>query len=242
MLAAAAVAVLGWDVLHVESSVRLSTETLMAIGWYVDPVSSGTAMTAVPRCEWVVQQVQQHDHGKPPSKLRQQYATEASDVNSFYRGTAFLFWEDFVNGGWGPFDLSALGVPTTQADGTPLQRESTWTWITGDQHLSNFGAWKNRNNNVIFGVNDFDEATIFDFQIDVWRCSVSIYDHAISNGLGEAKATAAVLTFTDSYLSTLQAYVGNEKALLFEMTQRAATGKLADFLSKVLTLTLNSKP
>ena len=82
----------------------------MAIGWYVDPVSSGTAMTAVPRCEWVVQQVQQHDHGKPPSKLRQQYATEASDVNSFYRGTAFLFWEDFVNGGWGPFDLSALGV------------------------------------------------------------------------------------------------------------------------------------
>ena len=56
-----------------------------------------------------------------------------------------------------------------------------------------------------------------------------------------------MLTFTDSYLSTLQAYVGNEKALLFEMTQRAATGKLADFLAEVdklgsqhriLTLTL----
>ena len=59
---------------------------------------------------------------------------------------------------------------------------------------------------------------------------MSIYDHAISNGLGEAKATAAVLTFTDSYLSTLQAYVGNEKALLFEMTEREATGKLATFL------------
>ena len=42
-----------------------------------------------------------------------------------------------------------------------------------------------------------------------------------------------MLTFTDSYLSTLQAYVGNEKALLFEMTQRAATGKLADFLAEV---------
>ena len=169
MIAAAAVAVLGWRVLNVESSVRLSSETLMAMGWYVDPVSSGTTMTAVSRCEWVVQQVQQHDHGKSPSKLRQQYATEASDVNSFYRGTAYLFWKDFVNGGWGPFDLSALGVPTTLADGTPLQRESTWTWITGDQHLSNFGAWKNRNHNVIFGVNDFDEATIFDFQIDVRR-------------------------------------------------------------------------
>ena len=158
----AVVAVLGW-------SVRLSSETLMAIGWYVDPVTAGTTSQAVSRCEWVVEQVKQHDHGKSASKLREQYATESSDVNNFYRGTAYLFWQDFVKGGWGPFDLSTLGVPTTQADGTPLQRTSTWTWITGDQHLSNFGAWKNRHGDVIFGVNDFDEATIFDFQIDV-RC------------------------------------------------------------------------
>ena len=139
----------------------------MAIGWYVDPVTAGTTSQAVSRCEWVVQQVKQHDHGKSASKLREQYAAESSDVNSFYRGTAYLFWQDFVKGGWGVSDLSTLGVPTTQADGTPLQRTSTWTWITGDQHLSNFGAWKNRHGDVIFGVNDFDEATIFDFQIDV---------------------------------------------------------------------------
>ena len=42
-----------------------------------------------------------------------------------------------------------------------------------------------------------------------------------------------MLTFTDSYLSTLQAYVGNEKALLFELTHREAVGKLADFLREV---------
>jgi uncharacterized protein (DUF2252 family) len=29
-------------------------------------------------------------------------------------------------------------------DGSPLARTATWTWISGDQHLSNFGAWKNR--------------------------------------------------------------------------------------------------
>ena len=42
-----------------------------------------------------------------------------------------------------------------------------------------------------------------------------------------------MLTFTDSYLSTLHSYVGNEKALLFELTHREASGKLADFLREV---------
>ena len=76
----------------------------------------------------------------------------------------------------------------------------------------------------------------------MWRCSVSIYDHAISNGLGAAKATAAVLTFTDSYLSTLQTYVGNEKAQLFELTAIEASGKLADFLRQVGMLTPTPAP
>ena len=177
-----------------------------------------------------------HNAGKSPDMLREQFQVQATDVNTFYRGTAYMFWLDFVQGGWGLFDLTQLGVPTTQADGTPLQRTSTWTWITGDQHLSNFGAWKNRNGDVIYGVNDFDEAAIFDFQVDVWRCAVSIYDHALANGLDAGKATAAVLTFTDSYLMTLQGYVGNDKASLFELTQQQATGKLADFLGQVLEL------
>jgi hypothetical protein len=34
------------------------------------------------------------------------------------------------------------GIITTLSDGSPLQRTSTWTWVTGDQHLSNFGAWQ----------------------------------------------------------------------------------------------------
>ena len=69
--------------------------------------------------------------------------------------------------------------------------------------------------------------------MQVWRCAVSIYDHAMSNGLGTTKATAAVLTLTDAYLSALTSYVGNEKALLFEVTQQQATGKLGAFLAKV---------
>jgi uncharacterized protein (DUF2252 family) len=35
----------------------------------------------------------------------------------------------------------------------------------------------------VYGVNDFDEAVVFDFQIDIWRLAVSMYDHSISNGV-----------------------------------------------------------
>ena len=94
------------------------------------------------------------------------------------------------------YNLSRIGISATLADGSPIERTSTWTWVTGDQHLSNFGAWQNRHGDVVHGVNDFDEASIFDFRIDVWRIAVSIYNHAISNHLGAAQAEAAVLTFT----------------------------------------------
>jgi uncharacterized protein (DUF2252 family) len=204
-------------------------ETLYGNGgsWEPPPVAR--------RCEWVVEKVVEKNRGKSEEALRVQYAKQASDVNTFYRGTAYMFWADFVSNGWGLFNMSKMGVPMTLADGTHLQRTSTWTWVTGDQHLSNFGAWKNRNGEVIFGVNDFDEAVVYDFQIDVWRCAVSMYDHAISSGLDESRAKAAVLTFTDEYVSTLQGYLGNEKATVFEMTHQRASGKLAAFLKQIGT-------
>ena len=192
-----------------------------------------TPPTPQPRCEWVVAQIRARDVGRSHEQLLKKYSTVSEDYNSFYRGTAHMFWEDFVRGGWGNFDLASLGIESTLADGSQLQRTSTWTWITGDQHLSNFGAWKNRHGDVVFGVNDFDEAVVYDFQMDVIRLAVSIYDHAISNGLSQSKARAAVLTLADSYIDALQSYVGNEKALLYELTPQLATGELAAFLRSV---------
>jgi uncharacterized protein (DUF2252 family) len=189
---------------------------------------------AVKRCGWVEQQtVAKQDPLKPPEELAEQYAAQSTDANTFYRATAHLFWQDFVREGWGLYDLRVLGIDTALKDGSPVERTSTWTWVTGDQHLSNFGAWHNRRKEVVFGVNDFDEAAIFDFRIDVWRVAVSIYNHAISNGLGKAKAEASVITFTDVYLSTVEGYIGNENAGTFEVTKRTSSGKLAAFLAAV---------
>lgn len=186
------------------------------------------------RCEWVIRLMTGNDGSKSYGLRHDKYNSQSNDENTFYRATAKIFWKDFVEHGWGNFDLEQLGgAVDALADGSPLERKSTWTWITGDQHLSNFGAWRNRHGDVVFDVNDFDEAAVFDFQIDIWRLAVSIRNHALTNGLSAANADALVMFFCDEYVRKLQEYVGNEMALTFEITPEIATGTLQDFLSSV---------
>jgi uncharacterized protein (DUF2252 family) len=109
------------------------------------------------RCEWVVDLFTAKNKGKDEEELKEQYAVQSADPNIFYRATANIFWIDFVKNGWHDrITFDTIGINARQFDGTPLQRRSTWTWVTGDQHLSNFGAWKNRAGEVVFSVNDFD--------------------------------------------------------------------------------------
>ena len=214
------------------SAVLLASDpTLMASAIRSD------APIAKRRCEWVVAQARSHNANKSAEVLEAQFSMQASSLNMYYRGVDYMFWNDFLRHGWGDFDFAkytALGKPVVGPGGHEVQNEiirtSAWTWITGDQHLSNFGAWRNRAVEVVFGVNDFDEAVIYDFQMDVWRLAVSIYDHAITNDYSAAEAIGAVVAFTEAYVATLEGYVGNEKALLFEMTAEHASGPLREFL------------
>jgi uncharacterized protein (DUF2252 family) len=197
------------------------------------------------RCDWVMEQFAERDAGISDEELRTRYQTQSVDANVFYRATASLFWKDFVNGHWddGLLMLSSVrredGIHVhVHAEahlkgGVPLDHKSTWTWVTGDQHLSNFGAWRNRHGDVVFGVNDFDEAAIYDFQIDVLRIAVSVWNHAISNGLSDQQVLEALEEFTDTYVTTAIDYVGNEDASLFELTSKTAKGTLKKFLKDV---------
>ena len=93
-------------------------------------------------------------------------------------------------------------------------------------------AWRNRHGDVVFGVNDFDEAAIYDFQVDVFRIAVSICSHAITNKLNEQQIDKALKAFTDSYVQTVLDYQDNDKALLFELTP--VTTKSGSKLNKFL--------
>ena len=86
---------------------------------------------------------------------------------------------------------------------------------------------------VVFGLNDFDEGAIYDFQVDIIRIATSITSHAITNGLDEIEVDHALRVFTQSYLDQILDYKDNEDALLFELTPKTAKGKLKKFLKKV---------
>lgn len=186
-----------------------------------------------PRCEWVVKQFQKREHGNSFAQLKHRYQTQSEDANVFFRATAHIFWNDFVNGKWGYGLTKSLREDATLHGGAPLDHRSTYTWVTGDQHLSNFGAFQNRHGDVVFSVNDFDEGAIYDFQVDVLRIAVSVYNHALTNGLESKEVKEVLEEFTDSYVKTVLGYIENEDALLFELTSKTTTGFLKQFLKDV---------
>ena len=61
----------------------------------------------------------------------------------------------------------------------------------------------------MFSDNDFDEAAIYDFHIDVLRIAVSICSHGFTNGLSKDDILEALEAFTYTYVKTCIDYVGD---------------------------------
>jgi len=72
--------------------------------------------------------------------------------------------------------------------------------ICGDLHLENFGAFKGDNRLCYFDLNDFDEACLAPFTLDIVRFVASIKVAAPGLGLDRRQTKALVDTFFDSYL------------------------------------------
>ncbi len=71
--------------------------------------------------------------------------------------------------------------------------------LCGDCHLMNFGLFATPERNVVFGVNDFDEALFGPWEWDVKRLAASLVvacqDVGIKDGPAEAVAVAAVRAY-----------------------------------------------
>ncbi|MCB1876967.1 MAG: DUF2252 family protein [Chromatiales bacterium] len=108
---------------------------------------------------------------------------------AFFRATNHLFW-------------ACLG------DAPDLQRfggEDTRIWIQGDLHPDNFGRWLGTNG-LRFDLNDFDEAVLADYQIDLWRMAAALFVIARQQkGFSDKEAKMAVETFVISYVRQLSA-------------------------------------
>jgi uncharacterized protein (DUF2252 family) len=109
---------------------------------------------------------------------------------AFLRGTAGIMAEDFAQ-------LPATGI-------TPV--------ICGDAHLGNFGFYASPERDLVFDLNDFDEAHPGCWEWDLRRLVTSVWVAGRQNGSSEADCEAAVLHCVADYRSHVR-YLANQPLL-----------------------------
>ncbi len=114
------------------------------------------------------------------------------------------------------------------------------TWIQGDMHTENYGAFDNDDGEVVYDLNDFDESWVTSYLYDVWRCATSIVlltrqlkDEEGDRVFSDDDAEEFVDAFTEAYLEQLDEFRGNNYERDFRLTQDTAYGKLDNFLEDV---------
>lgn len=125
---------------------------------------------------------------------RRKYEKMLKSPFQFYRGSAFLFYYD------------ATQIPF--AYHTP---EDKPTWLQGDLHFENFGAFKNKEGNVVYNTNDFDEGYLGSYLYDVFRMTVSIALYCEELGYDEEDQSKLMRAYLQAYYKQLLAFVDRDE-------------------------------
>ncbi len=166
----------------------------------------------------VVRAIEQFNAGLDDTQRQEKYRKMAASAYALYRGTNHLFWQDFE---W-DWRMDRFGSYRTR------------TWLNGDCHAYNFGAYDEHGVGVVYGLNDFDEGIVADYQYDLWRLAVSLVLIARENGNLSSTAQENVLdALALGYLKTLAGFVGNQNAHRTVYTHKNSYGRLRKFLRKV---------
>ncbi len=167
----------------------------------------------------IISAIAQNDQGIPTSSRQAKYEKMSQSPYLFLRGTNHIFWEDFYN----DWRLSLFG-------GTA----NLHTWLQGDAHLYNFGAFANHYGEVIYGFDDFDDGIVGDYQYDLWRLVISLVLDCRSNGNFKSKQISkAIKTLGKAYLKTVFDDHHDPATKEIHFTVENTTGKLQKFLKKV---------
>ena len=154
----------------------------------------------------------------PEESKFKKYQKMATSPYIFYRGTNHLFWQDFA----GSWRLHQFG-------GASWAR----TWLQGDSHVYNMGAFKHQGENVCFGFDDFDDSLVADYQYDIWRFAISIvldcWDRDLHNS---DEIDSALDTFSRSYLLSFKKTIKARKLFEKRFTSANTCKPLARFLEK----------
>lgn len=135
----------------------------------------------------------------------------------FFRGTTYLYY----------YDTTKFSSVFHTPDDRP-------TWIMGDMHMDNFGAFQNENGTIVFDVNDFDEGYVGSYLYDVMRMSVSIALYLDEQGFDEDVQQQAITSFLSQYIEQLKRFhkkIDDPMTLLF--TEANTKGPIKRTLKKL---------
>lgn len=169
------------------------------------------------RQQWLLEALAAYDRDLSVEARREKYVAMGASPFRFFRGTSHLFWADFYN----DWQLSLFG-------GSP----ATQTWLQGDAHVYNFGAIADHQGRVIYGLDDFDDAIVGDYQYDLWRLGISLMLDAQERGVEEKDARKQLYALGEGYL---EGALGGEQPAPSGMTVDEAPPPLRKFLKKVAT-------
>ena len=150
-----------------------------------------------------------------PHAFRVKFRKMAADPFAFYRGSACLFYADM----------------TTAKDQWADDRTSR-VWIHGDLHAENFGTYMNSSGQLVFNVNDFDEAYVGPFIWDLKRFCASVALIGYSKALSDQVITELVSTFARAYLTELRALAAGGDDAIGSITLDNADGVLRRVLQE----------
>lgn len=173
------------------------------------------AQAATSRGSWVVSQVYGYNHplaATDSAELAIKMATMASSAFDFYRGTDHLFYRDMQT-------LPASAYTTSKTG---------YTWVGGDAHIGNFGAWQDSDGNNVFSVDDFDEGYLGQYVWDLRRMATSMVLAGRANGLADSDIRDAIKTFVGAYVDSMSDFKGSSDELDFMLVKGNTTGVVDD--------------
>jgi len=128
-----------------------------------------------------VQQVMKIHEGRLDRLIPVRVGRMVASPYGFLRGTAAIMAADFAQ-------LPATGI-------TPV--------ICGDAHLGNFGFYASPERELVFDLNDFDEAHPGAWEWDLRRLVASVWVAGRHNGASESSCKSAVLGCVEAYRDQL---------------------------------------
>ena len=152
-----------------------------------------------------------------PAAFRRKFRKMAASPFAFYRGSASLFYADQR----GDF-----------ADDRFLDDQTSRVWIHGDLHAENFGTYMNGSGQLVFNVNDFDEAYVGPFTWDLRRFVASVALIGYTKALSDRVISDLVTGFAESYLTELRAIAAGGDDAIGSITLDNADGVLRRVLQQ----------